>query len=184
MAGGGAILFLLIVIVMAISCRHLTARRNQPTMAYYSPHSAHYPNGGVQRAGVTPKLTVWVEKGDGNSYWWDTRTKSLKVCLQMATSWWKSSMKADFRLGGEPQRTLPDAWIRMHPDEPNTSIFLLPRSVPVPFFLWYWQPCLSVLSLFTTSSQLILIWRDLLQRRICIQPNDGRQAKRKCYPLT
>uniref|UniRef100_A0A8C2C7Y6 Neuropilin n=1 Tax=Cyprinus carpio TaxID=7962 RepID=A0A8C2C7Y6_CYPCA len=69
MAGGGAILFLLIVIVMAISCRHLTARRNQPTMAYYSPHNAHYPNGGMHRAGVTPKLTVWVEKGDGNSYW-------------------------------------------------------------------------------------------------------------------
>lgn len=69
MAGGGAILFLLIVIVMAVSCRHLTARRNQPTMAYYSPHNAHYPNGGTHRAGVTPKLTVWVEKGDGNSYW-------------------------------------------------------------------------------------------------------------------
>lgn len=69
MAGGGAILFLVIVIVMAVSCRHLTARRNQPTMAYYSPHSAHYPNGGVHRSGVTPKLTVWVEKGDGNSYW-------------------------------------------------------------------------------------------------------------------
>lgn len=67
MAGGGAILFLVIVILMAVCCRRLTARRSQPTMAYYSPHNAHYPNGGMHR--TTPKLTVWVEKGDGNSYW-------------------------------------------------------------------------------------------------------------------
>lgn len=86
---------------------------------------------------------------------------------------------SDWRVGGEPQKTLSDAWIRMHPDEPNTLIFLFPRSVRVLFFLGYWRPCLtSVLSLFTTSSQLVLIWRELLQERICIQPLDERQAKR------
>lgn len=69
MAGGGAILFLVIAIVMAIGCRRLTAKRSRPTMAYYSPHSAYYPNGALPRAGGGPKLTVWVEKGDGNSYW-------------------------------------------------------------------------------------------------------------------
>lgn len=82
---------------------------------------------------------------------------------------------SDWRVGGEPQRTLSDAWIRMLPVEPNTSIFLFPCSVRVLFFLGYWRPCLSMLSLFTTSSQLILIWRDLLQERICIQPHDGCQ---------
>lgn len=70
MAGGGAILFLVIAVVMAIGCRRLTAKRSRPTMAYYSPHSAYYPNGAMSRAGGGPKLTVWVEKGDGNSYWW------------------------------------------------------------------------------------------------------------------
>lgn len=69
MAGGGAILFLVIAIVMAIGCRRLTAKRSRPTMAYYSPHNAHYPNGAVPRSGAGSKLTVWVEKGDGNSYW-------------------------------------------------------------------------------------------------------------------
>ncbi|KAK3530725.1 hypothetical protein QTP86_034623, partial [Hemibagrus guttatus] len=69
MAGGGAILFLVIAVVMAIGCRRLTAKRSRPTMAYYSPHSAYYPNGAMPRAGGGPKLTVWVEKGDGNSYW-------------------------------------------------------------------------------------------------------------------
>ncbi|XP_027032167.2 neuropilin-2a isoform X3 [Tachysurus fulvidraco] len=69
MAGGGAILFLVIAVVMAIGCRRLTAKRSRPTMAYYSPHSAYYPNGAMSRAGGGPKLTVWVEKGDGNSYW-------------------------------------------------------------------------------------------------------------------
>lgn len=117
MAGGGAILFLVIVIVMAVSCRHLTARRNQPTMAYYSPHSAHCPNGSVHRSGVTPKLTVWVEKGDGNSYWWETWTKVLEVCLQMLTSWRKSLMKqiSDWRVGGERSRMLGFGCIQMNP---------------------------------------------------------------------
>ncbi|XP_035390587.1 neuropilin-2a isoform X2 [Electrophorus electricus] len=69
MAGGGAILFLVIAVVMAIGCRRLTAKRNRPTMAYYSPHNAHYPNGAMPRSGAGSKLTVWVEKGDGNSYW-------------------------------------------------------------------------------------------------------------------
>ncbi|TTE66789.1 Neuropilin-2 [Bagarius yarrelli] len=44
MAGGGAILFLIIAVVMAIGCRRLTAKRSRPTMAYYSPHSAYHPN--------------------------------------------------------------------------------------------------------------------------------------------
>ncbi|XP_076879304.1 neuropilin-2a isoform X2 [Brachyhypopomus gauderio] len=69
MAGGGAILFLVIAVVMAVGCRRLTAKRNRSTMAYYSPHNAHYPNGSTPRSGTGSKLTVWVEKGDGNSYW-------------------------------------------------------------------------------------------------------------------
>ncbi|KAI5616049.1 neuropilin-2 isoform X1 [Silurus asotus] len=68
MAGGGAILFLVIAVIMAIGCRRLTAKRSRPTMAYYSPHSPYYPNGAMPRAGGGSKLTVWVEKGDGNSY--------------------------------------------------------------------------------------------------------------------
>ncbi len=78
---------------------------------------------------------------------------------------------SDWRVGGELQKTLSDAWIRMHHDEPNISIFLFPRSVRVLFFLGYWRPCLtSVLSLFTISSQLVLIWRELLQEWVNLYP--------------
>lgn len=78
MAGGGSVLFLVVAVVMAIGCRRLTARRSRPTMAYYSPHGAYHPNGATPRSGGGSKLTVWVEKGDGNSYWWGAEDGNSK----------------------------------------------------------------------------------------------------------
>lgn len=134
-AGGGAILFLVIVIVMAICCRHLTARRNQPTMAYYGPHNSHYPNGGIHRPGTAPKLTVWVEKGDGNSYWWETLDNIFEVSL------WTSLKKQ-----------ISERWRRCSLMRPNTSIRLFPGYFLVVFFLGYQWSCLTgALRLFTSS---------------------------------